>query len=75
VLVAARALGVAPREMLVVGDFVFDIEAGKAAGSPTVLLTNGRKASQPWTPQAQSTEPDADYIISTLGELAGIVGI
>jgi hydrogenase expression/formation protein HypE len=76
VLVAARALGVAPREMLVVGDFVFDIEAGKAAGSPTVLLTNGRRASQPWMPDAaQSTEPDADYTISTLGELAGILGI
>jgi HAD superfamily hydrolase (TIGR01509 family) len=76
VLAAARALGVAPREMLVVGDFVFDIAAGKAAGSPTVLLTNGRRASQPWTPHAaQTTEPDADYTISTLRELAGILGI
>ena len=76
VLAAARALGVAPREMLVVGDFVFDIAAGKAAGSPTVLLTNGRRASQPWTPHAaQTTEPDADYTISTLRELAGILEI
>jgi hydrogenase expression/formation protein HypE len=75
VLAAARALGVAPHEMLVVGDFVFDIAAGKAAGSPTVLLTNGRRASQPWTPQAAvSSEPEADYTISTLGELAGILG-
>jgi hydrogenase expression/formation protein HypE len=82
VLAAARALGVAPREMLVVGDFVFDIAAGKAAGSPTVLLTNGRatpqawipgKASQPWLPQ--EIVSDADYTISTLGELAGILGI
>ena len=76
VLAAARALGVAPHEMLVVGDFVFDIAAGKAAGSPTVLLTNGRRASQPWTPNAAvSSEPAADYTIRTLGELAGILGI
>lgn len=76
VLAAARALGVAPREMLVVGDFVFDIAAGKAAGSATVLLTNGRSASQMWTPHAAvSSEPDADYTIGALGELAGILGI
>jgi hydrogenase expression/formation protein HypE len=76
VLAAARALGVAPREMLVVGDFVFDIAAGKAAGSPTVLLTNGRMASQSWTPHpAVSSEPAADYIINTLAELAGILRI
>lgn len=76
VLAAARALGVAPPRMLVVGDFVFDIEAGKAAGCPTVLLTNGRRASQPWSPHgALSSEPHADYTISTLAELAGILGI
>lgn len=38
ILWAARKLGVLPREMLVIGDFVFDIQAGQAAGALTVLL-------------------------------------
>ena len=66
VLRAARQLGVHPSELLVVGDFVFDIAAGKAAGAPTVLLTNGR----PVPP----TEPAADYVITSLAELEGILG-
>jgi HAD superfamily hydrolase (TIGR01509 family) len=75
VLGAARQLGVAPRELLVVGDFVFDIAAGKAAGAPTVLLTNGRIAPQARIPgAAPPTEPVADFTITTLGELAGILG-
>lgn len=46
VLAAARALGVAPHEMLVVGDFVFDIAAGKATAprrccSPTAARRRG----------------------------------
>ena len=66
VLGAARQLGVRPRDLLMVGDFVFDIAAGKAAGAPTVLLTNGR------TPPP--TEPAADYTIGSLAELAGVLG-
>ena len=38
VLFAARALGVKPAEMLMVGDFIFDCQAGRAAGARTVLL-------------------------------------
>jgi len=45
---------------------VFDIAAGKAAGAPTVLLTNGRTAPP--------TEPAADYVIRSLSELGGILG-
>ncbi|MGA2642773.1 MAG: HAD family phosphatase [Spirochaetia bacterium] len=67
VLDAARRLGVAPRELLVVGDFLFDIAAGKAAGASTVLLTNGRAAPP--------SEPAPDFTIKTLGELAGILGL
>ncbi len=75
VLGAARQLGVAPREMLVVGDFMFDIAAGKAAGAPTVLLTNGRAAPQAWIPgAAPQAGPAPDFTIATLGELAGILG-
>lgn len=90
VLDAARQFGVEPRELLVVGDFVFDIAAGKAAGAPTVLLTNGRATPQAWIPDASPdalarraripgtaplTAPAADYTIGTLAELAGILGI
>lgn len=38
VLLAARTLGVKPAEMLMVGDFIFDCQAGRAAGARTVLL-------------------------------------
>ncbi len=38
VLLAARRMGVPAEELLVVGDFVFDIFAGRAAGAFTVLL-------------------------------------
>ena len=59
---AARLLGVAAGELLVVGDFVFDIEAGRAAGAPTAFLTNGTTAAP--------TEPAPDYTIGTLAEVA-----
>ena len=34
----ATALGVHPRETMVVGDFRFDVESGRAAGAMTVFL-------------------------------------
>jgi len=34
-----------PREILVIGDFHFDLEAGRAAGSTTVLVCNGKLPS------------------------------
>jgi HAD superfamily hydrolase (TIGR01509 family) len=61
VLNAARLLGVRPDEMFVVGDFVYDIAAGKAAGSPTVLVTNGEPAPD--------CDPSPDFTISTLPDL------
>jgi len=39
VLHLCRAFGVAPAETLVVGDFTFDIVAGRAAGCRTALVT------------------------------------
>lgn len=65
ILLAARALGVAVDQILVVGDFVFDVEAGRRAGAPTVFLTN-RGESPPLT-----TPPD--YVIAELGELREIL--
>jgi len=41
VIKAANQMRLSPEELLVVGDFRFDIIAGKRAGASTVLLTNG----------------------------------
>jgi HAD superfamily hydrolase (TIGR01509 family) len=65
VLKAARLLGVRPAEMLVVGDFVYDIAAGKAAGAPTVLVTNGQA-----TPDY---DPSPDFTIRALPDLLGLL--
>ena len=59
VLLAAGALGVDAAELAVVGDFVFDVEAGERAGAVTVFLTNGREVEP----------PRADYVIRHLWDL------
>ncbi len=55
---AAERLGVRTSELAVVGDFVFDVQAGERAGAMTVFLTNGREAP-----------PQADFVIERLSEL------
>lgn len=52
--------GVAPQTIVMVGDFRHDTEAGRAAGTWTVLLTNGREPY--WT-------VEADIVIERLPEL------
>ncbi|HUT56230.1 MAG TPA: HAD family hydrolase [bacterium] len=45
VLIAlAKEWGILTREVLMVGDFRYDVDCGRAAGSPTCLVTNGRGA-------------------------------
>jgi hydrogenase expression/formation protein HypE len=74
VLAAAEALGVPVAALLVVGDFVFDIAAGNAAGAATALLTNGSGPPAPGAVSVPvSTEPD--FTIRKLEELTGILGI
>lgn len=64
VLAAAAAMGVRPEELLVVGDYVFDILAGREAGAATALLDHGRS----------DAEPDmADFVIHDLEEVRTIV--
>jgi HAD superfamily hydrolase (TIGR01509 family) len=67
VLDAARRFGVQPGEVLMVGDYVFDIEAGRAAGAPTALLTNGRAAPL--------IQPAPDFTVATLHELRPLLGL
>jgi len=64
---AARLFALEPSEILMVGDFVFDIMAGKSAGAGTAFLTNGRPV-----PQMQVSP---DYIVSTLAELRQVLAL
>ena len=65
ILLAARRIKVPADRMLVVGDYVFDIEAGQRAGALTVFLDNGTIT--------QDHASLADYTIRNLGELKEIV--
>lgn len=63
VLSAAVRLGVKPEEIMVVGDFIFDIDAGNRAGAITVFLDN-RNVSVP---------VKSDFLITQLQDLKDIV--
>jgi hydrogenase expression/formation protein HypE len=61
ILEAARRLGIPVSRVLVVGDYVFDIEAGYQAGALTAFLTNGTvSCALPHPP---------DFILTRLAEL------
>lgn len=60
----AGKLSVSAAECLVVGDYLYDVDVGRAAGARTVLLTNRIE------PQFESEE---DYRIDHLEELIGII--
>ena len=66
VLLAAEKMEVPVDHMLVVGDFILDIDAGNRAGAPTVLLTNGGD-------NAASSRSSADHVINQLSELKDLV--
>jgi HAD superfamily hydrolase (TIGR01509 family) len=61
---AARELKVRVGAILLVGDYLFDIQAGIRAGAATALLTNGGTGDPGVRP---------DYVISSLSELPGIL--
>ena len=60
---AAGQMGIIARELLMVGDFRFDIIAGKAAGAQTVLLTNGGESIM--APE----DPEPDFVVGDLEEI------
>jgi len=64
---AARAFGLLPSQVLMVGDFVFDIQAGTSAGAGTAYLTNGKALPE------LSVRPD--YVVGRLGDLKAILGL
>ncbi|MBT3259915.1 MAG: HAD family hydrolase, partial [Deltaproteobacteria bacterium] len=59
--------GCLAEELMVVGDFRFDVIAGKRAGAKTVLLTNGGKSSM------APGDPIPDYVCGDLNEVVEIV--
>ena len=63
ILLAAEKLGVKARNILMVGDFIFDIQAGRRAGAVTVFLGNG----------TGSSPPDSDFTVAALSELENIL--
>ena len=65
ILMAAQELNVDVQQLLMVGDFIFDIQAGQYAGSMTVFIDNG----QPPGPH----KIESDFRISRLEELKKII--
>jgi HAD superfamily hydrolase (TIGR01509 family) len=61
VLLAVKRLSVAVEEVLVVGDYIFDIEAGNRAGAWTAWITNEDKSQQ--------VIPGCDFTFPRLPEL------
>ena len=71
VLHAAAAMGVAPEETLVVGDFLLDMRAGRAAGAVTAYLVNHGELGD-----GEGVEPqaaDCDFVVGRLPELEDVV--
>lgn len=68
---AAQQLGIAPENIVYVGDHPRDIDAGRAAGMPTILAAYGylppehRDNLMAW---------QADYIVQDVPELAALLG-
>lgn len=57
-------------EMLVVGDFLFDLVAGKRAGAKTALIVHERNRGM-----VESFKVYADYVFQSLKELAAFLGM
>lgn len=85
---AAAALGVPPEELLVVGDFVLDMLAGRAAGAVTAFLSNGDATgtagheqppgSPALPPPGEDAAPaaaDCDFVLASLAELEAVFGL
>lgn len=64
---AAAHMGLPAEELMVVGDFRFDVIAGKRAGAGTILLTNGGKSKM------APGDPKPDYVCKHLAEVVEIL--
>ena len=64
VLYAASVFGIPPSSMLMVGDYIYDIEAGNAAGAVTVLIKSRK--------DIEFTPPESDFTIAKLAQVREI---
>lgn len=64
---AARAMGMPPERLMVVGDYRFDIIAGKKAGAKTALLTNGKASPM------EAGDPSPDYVCRSFDDVLEIL--
>lgn len=65
VLAACARFVLAPAEVMVVGDYLYDVEAGRAAGAVTVFFDSA--------PEREFARPSADYEIGSLLDLVELV--
>ena len=68
---AAAAMGVNAEETLVVGDFLLDMLAGRAAGAVTAYLTNGDGAAAVDSPGCPESTA-CDFVVHSLAELDAV---
>ena len=64
---ACEALGVEPREMVMIGDSVNDAQAARAAGCPMICVTYGYNEGM------DVRDLDSDALVDTLEEAAALV--
>lgn len=67
VIKASAKMGLSVEELMVVGDYRFDIIAGRSAGARTVLLTNGKK------PTLLLEDPAPDHVVDRLEEILDLL--
>jgi len=66
VLKSCSMFRVSPQELAVVGDYIYDIQAGQRAGALTIFLESDHTTKWPY--------PPADWTIKSLDELRRIFG-
>jgi len=64
---AARRMGISTSQLLVVGDFRFDVMAGHAAGAQTALLKNSDRSVM------IKGDPDPDFTVNHLEEILNLI--
>lgn len=64
---ACSLWGVLPEETVVIGDFRFDIECGRSAGSRTVLLTHPQDAA------SHENREQADLLLTSLADFSRLL--
>lgn len=69
-ILALRMFDVRPSRALMVGDFLFDLLSGKAAGTKTALILTERNKEM-----AKSFIQHADYVFESLKELADFLEV